>query len=160
MGHRLVSAAARYGATDTIFTPEAATPARRVFVQHFANEEALGAWEESEERNRLVQEAGEFSTPNVQRATGLETWFKLPGERAIVPPPRWKMLLVTLIGAYPLVVLFSAFVLPSLEGWPLLARAAVLPIVLLSLMTYVVMPRLTQLLRGWLYPRQTQPVAP
>jgi uncharacterized protein len=71
--HRLVSATARYGATDTIITPDAATPPRRVFVQHFANEEALRSWEESEERNRLVQEAGEFSTPNVQRATGLET---------------------------------------------------------------------------------------
>ena len=134
--HRLVSAAARYGATDTIISPDAATPARRVFVQHFANEEALGAWEGSEERNRLVQEAGRFSSPNVQRATGLETWFELPGERA----------------TYPLVVLFSAFVLPSLEGWPLLVRAAVLPIVLLSLMTYVLMPQLTRLLRGWLYP--------
>ena len=114
--HRLVSATARYGATDTIITPDAATPARRVFVLHFANEEALGAWKASEERDRLVQEARKFSTPDVQRATGLETWFVLPGERAIVPPPRWKMLLVTLIGAYPLVVLLSAFVLPSLEG--------------------------------------------
>src|SRR5215207_10860298 len=127
-----------------------------VFVQHFPNEEALRAWEESEERNRLVQEAGEFSTPNVQRATGLETWFVLPGERAIVPPPRWKMLLITLMGAYPLVVLYSAFVLPSLEGWPLLVRAAVLPIVLLSLMTYVIMPQLSRLLGGWLYPHQTR----
>src|SRR3712207_3443803 len=103
--HRLVSATARYGATDTIITPDAATPARRFFVLHFANEEALGVWEASEERDRLVQEARKFSTPDVQRATGLETWFVLPGERAIVPPPRWKMLLVTLIGAYPLVVL-------------------------------------------------------
>src|SRR5829696_3100214 len=155
--HLIVSAAARYGATDTIITPDAATPTRRVFVQHFPNEEALRAWEESEERIRLVQEAGDFSTPNVQRATGLETWFVLPGERAIVPPPRWKMLLVTLIGAYPLVVLLSAFVLPSLEGWPLLVRAAVVPVVLLSLMTYLVMPQLTRLLSGWLYPNQRRP---
>jgi uncharacterized protein len=144
--HRLVSAVARYGATDTIISPDAATPARRVFVQHFANEELLRAWEESEERDRLVQEAKEFSAPNVQRATGLETWFVLPGERAIVPPPRWKMLLVSVMGAYPLVVFFSAFVLPSLEWWPLLARAAVLPIMVLSLMTYLVMPQLTRLL--------------
>ena len=155
--HRLDSATARYGATDTIITPDATTPARRVFVLHFANEEALGAWEASEERDRLVQEARKFSTPHVQRATGLETWFTLPGERAIVPPPRWKMLLVTLIGAYPLVVLLSAFVLPSLEGWPLLVRAAVVPVVLLSLMTYVIMPQLTRLLSGWLYPHQGRP---
>jgi antibiotic biosynthesis monooxygenase (ABM) superfamily enzyme len=154
--HRIVSAAARYGATDTIITPDAATPTRRVFVQHFPNEEALRAWEESEERNPLVQEAGEFSIPNVQRATGLETWFVLPGERAIVPPSRWKMLLVTLMGAYPLVVLYSAFVLPLVEGWPLLVRATVLPIVLLSLMTYVIMPQLSRLLGGWLYPHQTR----
>ena len=155
--HRLDAATARYDATDTIITPDATTPARRVFVLHFANEEALGAWEASEERDRLVQEARKFSTPHVQRATGLETWFTLPGERAIVPPPRWKMLLVTLIGAYPLVVLLSAFVLPSLEGWPLLVRAAVVPVVLLSLMTYVIMPQLTRLLSGWLYPHQGRP---
>jgi uncharacterized protein len=110
------------------------------------------------ERDRLVQEARKFSTPHVQRATGLETWFTLPGERAVVPPPRWKMLLVTLIGAYPLVVLLSAFVLPSLEGWPLLVRAAVVPVVVLSLMTYLVMPQLTRLLSGWLYPHQRRPV--
>src|SRR5215218_4477445 len=116
-----------------------------------------GAWEASQERDRLVQEARKFSTPDVQRATGLETWFVLPGQRAIVPPPRWKMLLVTLIGAYPLVVLLSAFVLPSLEGWPLLVRAAVVPVVLLSLMTYLVMPQLTRLLSGWLYPNQRRP---
>ena len=149
--HRIVSAAARYGATDTIITPEAATPTRRVFVQHFPNEEASRAWAESEERNRLVQEAGEFSTLNLQRATGLETWLSCPAG-GIVPPPRWKMLVVTLMGSYPLGVLCSAFVLPSLEGWPLLVRAAVLPIVLLSLMTYVIMPRLSRLLGGWLYP--------
>jgi antibiotic biosynthesis monooxygenase (ABM) superfamily enzyme len=29
----------------------------------------------------------------------------------------------------------------------------VLPIVLLSLMTYVIMPRLSRLLSGWLYPQ-------
>ena len=42
--------------------------------------------------------------------------------------------------------------LPWVAGWPLLLRAAVLPVVLLSLMTYVVMPWLTRLFRGWLYP--------
>ncbi len=67
------------------------------------------------------------------------------------------MLLVTLMGAYPPVVLLSAFVLPSLEGWPLLVRAAVLLVVLLSLMTYLLMPQLTRLLSGWLYPHQRRP---
>jgi uncharacterized protein len=64
------------------------------------------------------------------------------------------MLLASLLGAYPLVVVLLAFVLPRVEGWPLLARAALLPVVLLILMTYEVMPQLTRLLRRWLYPPQ------
>jgi len=107
-----------------------------------------------------AREAAEFSSVHIQRATGLETWFTLPGERAIVPPPRWKQLLVTLVGAYPLVVLLLAFVLPWVAGWPLLLRSAVLPIVLLSLMTYVVMPQLTRILQGWLYPHRTRSDTP
>jgi antibiotic biosynthesis monooxygenase (ABM) superfamily enzyme len=77
----------------------------------------------------------------------------VPGGRAIVPPPRWRQLLATLIGAYPLVILLSAFVLPRLADWPLLVRSAVLPVVLLTLMTYVIMPQVTKVLRGWLYAR-------
>ena len=64
------------------------------------------------------------------------------------------------MGAYPLVVLLLAFVLPWVAGWPLLLRSAVLPIVLLSLMTYVVMPQLTRIFQGWLYPRRTRSDTP
>jgi antibiotic biosynthesis monooxygenase (ABM) superfamily enzyme len=56
------------------------------------------------------------------------------------------------VGAYPLVVLMSAFVLPRLTTWPLLLRSIVFPVVLLTLMTYVVMPLVTKAMRGWLYP--------
>src|SRR5215212_5758465 len=60
--HRVVSATARYGATGhTILTPDAGAPTRRVLIVQFADEEGLRAWDQSEERNRLVREAGEFS---------------------------------------------------------------------------------------------------
>jgi antibiotic biosynthesis monooxygenase (ABM) superfamily enzyme len=154
-GRRVVAASARYGATGhTFLTPNTSAP-RRVLIAQFPDEAGARAWDESEERDRLVREAAEFSTMDIQRITGLEAWFTLPGEQAIVPPSRWKQLLVTLIGAYPLVVLVSAFIMPQLQGWPLLLRSAVLPVVLLTLMTYVVMPLLTQLFRGWLYPRRS-----
>jgi uncharacterized protein len=158
---RVVSASARYGTTGhTFLTPDAGVPARRVLIAQFPDQDAVRAWDEPGDRDRLVWEAAAFSSLDIQRATGLEAWFTLPGERAIVPPPRWKQLVVTLVGAYPLVVLLSAFVLPQLAAWPLLVRSAVLPVVLLTLMTYVVMPRLTQFLRGWLYPRRTRGDAP
>jgi antibiotic biosynthesis monooxygenase (ABM) superfamily enzyme len=47
-------------------------------------------------------------------------WFAQPGARRIVPPPRWKQLLATLVGAYPLLILMSAYVPPRLATWPLL----------------------------------------
>ena len=152
---RVVAESARYGATGhTLLTPDAGGP-RRVFIAQFPDEAGARAWDESQERDRLVREASEFSTMDIQRITGLEAWFTLPHERAIVPPSRWKQLLLTLVGAYPLVVLVSAFIMPRLQGWPLLVRSAVLPVVLLTLMTYVVMPVLAQRFRGWLYPRRS-----
>jgi uncharacterized protein len=156
---RVVSASARYGATGhTFLISDPAAPTRRVLIAHFPDANRVKAWDESDERNQLVREAEKFSSLHLQRATGLETWFALPGKRAIVPPPRWKQLLATLAGAYPLVVLLSAFVLPRLASWPLLLRSMVLPVVLLSLMTYAVMPAVTKALRAWLYPasRSTQ----
>jgi uncharacterized protein len=121
--HRIIYDAVPIGSLGAaVITPEGNTSGRRIIVHRFANEEALKAWEESEERKALLVEAERFSVPHYQRATGLETWFTLPDERAIVPPPRWKMLFATFLGAYPLVVLLSAFVLPRVEGWPLLAE--------------------------------------
>ena len=46
----------------------------------------------------------------------------------------------------------SAFVLARIATWPLLLRSIVLPVVLLSLMTYVVMPVVTKALRGLALP--------
>jgi antibiotic biosynthesis monooxygenase (ABM) superfamily enzyme len=158
---RAVSASARYGATGhTFLTPDAGLPARRVLIAQFPNADAARSWDQSQDRDRLVREAQAFSSLDIQRATGLEAWFTLPRQRAIVPPPRWKQLLATLMGAYPLVVLLSAFVLPRIAGWPLLVRSAVLPVVLLTVMTYVVMASVTRGLRGWLYQQRTGRDAP
>jgi uncharacterized protein len=146
---RVVSASARYGATGhTFLISDPAAPTRRVLIAQFPDLDGVRACDDSEDRDRLVKEAEEFSSLHLQRASGLETWFALPHKRAIVPPPRWKQLLATLVGAYPLVVLMSAFDLPRLATWPRLLRSVVLPVVLLSLMTYAVMPVVTEVLRG------------
>jgi antibiotic biosynthesis monooxygenase (ABM) superfamily enzyme len=42
---------------------------------------------------------------------------------------------------------------PRTAGWPLLLRPLVLAGILVPVMTWIVMPRLTRLLRRWLYPR-------
>ena len=95
---------------------------------------------------------------SVQQLTGLETWFKLPGSNVptMKPPPRWKMWLVSLVAVYPLVLAFQALLVPKMTRLPLALRALLFPLVLLSLMTFVVMPMVTRLLRRWLGPRQDE----
>ena len=93
-----------------------------------------------------------------QQLTGLETWFKLPGSivPTMKPPPRWKMWLISLVAVYPLVLAFQVLVVPQMAGLPLPVRALVFPLVLLTLMTFVVMPVVTRLLHRWLGPRQDE----
>ena len=42
----------------------------------------------------------------MQRVSGLETWFSLPG-RTAPAPPKWKMATVTILAIIPLVLLMN-----------------------------------------------------
>jgi antibiotic biosynthesis monooxygenase (ABM) superfamily enzyme len=65
------SASARYGATaHTFLTPDPAAPTRRVLVAQFPDADAARAWDESDDRHRLVRDAAEFSSLRIQRASG------------------------------------------------------------------------------------------
>ncbi|WP_037676614.1 antibiotic biosynthesis monooxygenase [Streptomyces griseus] len=123
-------------------------------VLRFSDPHRLTAWLESDERAewhaRIEGIASEESTER-QSTSGMETWFSLPGT-AVQSPPRWKMVLTTFLGAYPFTLLIQWLVTPRTTEWPLPLRAAVFPLVLLPTLTYLVMPRLSRLLRLWLYP--------
>ncbi|MEU7057091.1 antibiotic biosynthesis monooxygenase [Streptomyces sp. NPDC046197] len=123
-------------------------------VLRFCDPQRLSAWLTSPERaewhRRIEGIAREISSER-QSTTGMETWFSLPGT-TVQPPPRWKMVLTTLLGAYPFTLLIQWLVTPRTAAWPLPLRAALLPVLLLPILTYLVMPRLSRLLRPWLYP--------
>jgi antibiotic biosynthesis monooxygenase (ABM) superfamily enzyme len=57
---------------------------------------------------------------------------------------------------YPLVLAFQALVVPRMASLPLHLRALLFPLVLLTLMTFVVMPVVTRVLRRWLGPRHDE----
>ena len=126
----------------------------------FADRKSLRAWLDSEERRRWLARVGELieADQGLQQLTGLETWFKLPGSNVptMKPPPRWKMWLVSIIAVYPLVLAFQALVVPRMAGLPFPLRALMFPLVLLTLMTFVVMPVVTRVLRRWLGPDKTK----
>jgi antibiotic biosynthesis monooxygenase (ABM) superfamily enzyme len=88
---------------------------------------------------------------NTRFVTGLESWFTLPGHGA-TPPPPYKMALLTWITIFPLITGVVVVSGPLLKGLPLVLRLAITTAVTVPLMTWLVMPRVTRLLRGWLYP--------
>jgi len=85
-------------------------------------------------------------------STGLETWFTLPGHPLPrVPPPRWKMALLTWLALMP-----TAFTLSHVVAY-VLPHALVLPVstaLTVSALTWLLMPNITRLVQRWLYPRR------
>lgn len=121
----------------------------------FDNEAHLQAWTRSAARNEwLVRIAAVTHGDSAVRVlNGLETWFALPASRTKTPPPRWKMALVTWSGIFPLVWLSSHTVSPLLGPWlPPTLVVLVATALIVTAMTWLVMPTLVRLLAGWLYP--------
>ena len=85
--------------------------------------------------------------------TTLRTFHKLIGSWRQDPCFLFDRGLVVNPGAI-LITAIVALTGPLLEGLPLAVRLALTTALAVPLMTWVVMPRVTRLLRGWLYPEQ------
>lgn len=122
-------------------------------IYRFDHASNLNRWEESEERGRWLRRAKPMiSEENVRVLTGLETWFTLPSRPDEPSPPRYKMAVVTWLAVFPLISAIFALLGPVLNQLPVLLRTLLLTVIMVSLMTYVVMPRMTRLFAFWLYP--------
>ena len=67
------------------------------------------------------------------------------------PPPKYKTAFVTWIGVFLCVSVLGYFLAPNLAGLPYLLRQAIMTGLVVILLAYVVMPRLTRLFSGWLH---------
>ena len=122
-------------------------------VFRFNQASNMRAWERSEERRRWLKRAEPLiNDERVNVLTGLETWFPRPSRPGEPAPPRYKMAAVTWLAVYPLITLILLLAGPVLSVLPMLLRTLVLTAVMVTLMTYVVMPRMTRLFSFWLYP--------
>ena len=120
-------------------------------VYRFDSAGNLAEWERSPARACLLDEGEDLmQTTAVQRVSGLETWFALPG-RTAPAPPRWKMFLVSVAGIFTLQLVLHLVLDPAVEGWPLVLRVAALAAPVTALMTWAVMPWLARMLQRWLY---------
>ncbi|MDB5165520.1 MAG: antibiotic biosynthesis monooxygenase [Candidatus Saccharibacteria bacterium] len=121
-------------------------------VLRFDTTNHLEAWLSSPIRRKMMKAMGNIAhIDTAVKATGLETWFEIPGQQ-ITPPPKWKMVVATFIAIYPISLLFSVFLAPYIADWPVWIRALFLPVLAPIILTYLLMPFLTQrVLKRWLY---------
>ena len=141
-----------YLGTTTIMETGKDSTVRHI-IHRFRDKASLDVWENSQELHEQTEEVNKYSTPYLQKATGLETWFTIPDLKANVPPPpKWKMAIVAFIGAYCFSSLASFILRPYLGSQPLLFNLF-MTIILVSGLTYIAMPLLSRLLRRWLYPK-------
>ena len=125
-------------------------------ISRFDHASNLHAWENSEERHHWLRQSRPLlhEKEKVHVLTGLETWFTLPSKPGEPAPPRYKMAIVTWLAVFPVVaVIFSLFG-QWLNLLPTLLRTLVFTVVMITLMTYVIMPRMTRLFSFWLYPER------
>jgi len=141
-----------YLGTTTIMETGTDSSVRHI-IHRFRDKASLDTWENSQELHEQTEEVNKYSTPYLQRATGLETWFTIPDLKANVPPPpKWKMAIVAFIGAYS-VSSVAGFVLSLLLRQQMLLFNLFMNIILVIGLTYFTMPLLSRLLRRWLYPK-------
>jgi antibiotic biosynthesis monooxygenase (ABM) superfamily enzyme len=128
-------------------------------VYRFDSSENLRRWLDSDERARWLERAEPHAIGpmRTQFLTGLESWFTVPGRPGTPPPPPYKMALVTWITIFPLITGLVVALEPLLEDLSLVLRLGITTAIGVLLMTWVLMPRVTRLLRGWLYPRESIP---
>lgn len=114
----------------------------------------LNAWVESDTRKSFVSRVSDLLEKGDvhEIRTGIDFWFTPEG---VKPPRPWKQFLLTLSAVYPLSLLIPRLFSPLFSVAPLTAqpyiRGLLIAATLTALLTFVVMPRYTRLVKRWLY---------
>lgn len=135
-----------------IFRPTKSTSYYRI-VFKFDSRRNFIAWETSEIRQRWLKRFAEvdYGDPQLDVLSGLETWFTTADEEAIVPPPKYKMMIVVWLSVFPLSMLLHILLKPVLGNSNIAIQVAVISMVIVALMTYVVMPFMSRIFHRWLH---------
>jgi antibiotic biosynthesis monooxygenase (ABM) superfamily enzyme len=138
----------------TIFRPAPGGREYTIVVQ-FNRNENLQRWLQSDRRRDWIERVHALEEVPEHRTevTGLEHWFTLPGKPEPSPPPKHKMALLIALAAYPTVLALHVILLPILNRVPYPLGALIASVCLVLLLTYVVMPTVTRVFHGWLYPK-------
>jgi antibiotic biosynthesis monooxygenase (ABM) superfamily enzyme len=142
-----------------------------VIIFRFNTLNNLLKWERSQARKDWLEKSKELveGEDKVQKFTGLEFWFtprsasrteseannnEALSQPVNLPPPRYKMAIVT----SGIVFVLLNTLIPQIEllttPLPLLLSSLLGVIIMVFLMTYLIMPSITRLLKPWLYKKR------
>ncbi|WP_324670477.1 antibiotic biosynthesis monooxygenase [Hymenobacter sp. GOD-10R] len=133
-------------------TPDAVSGEWQLILQ-FTTPEELRAWQTSTlcRACKAQSDVLTVGAARVQRINGLEGWFTGANRGVAGTPPKWKMALVTMLGIYPTIRLVPMLLEPVVVSWPPWLGSLAVTSVVMVLMTWLIMPFLTHLFKGWLY---------
>jgi uncharacterized protein len=139
---------------STIRPPDHTHP-EYVVILKFDRYDNLKTWLESDVRREWIERLQPLieKPESIQTLTGLETWFSLPNKSLKAPPPKYKMAIVTWLGVFVTLAIVSRLLTPILSRLPILLNQLITTGLVVTLLTYLIMPRLTQLFKHWLYPK-------
>lgn len=124
-------------------------------VLRFDTIEHLEAWARSDRRKQLVAEIGHLlvAPDTFDVHTGAAFWFT-PTVAGTKSPVRWKQALLTLAVIYPLTIVIPVLLKPLLAAlsWTggRLVDGFIAVAIIVVLVVYLIMPRLTRWLAAWL----------
>lgn len=135
----------------SMLTPPPGSDSREFgILRTFASEAERDTFYESPMFKAWEERAGPLTEgePEYRELHGLEAWFRSPRN----PPPRWKMAMATLLGVYPVSLMIGVTLSSTLKKLPLPLNLLVVSAIIVTMLTWVVMPFVTRLLHGWLNP--------
>ncbi|MEM8603170.1 MAG: antibiotic biosynthesis monooxygenase [Cyanobacteria bacterium P01_H01_bin.121] len=136
-----------------ILRPQPGASSDYVIVLQFDSCPHLNAWLNSDVRKSWIERAQPLiqAQESVQVLTGLEGWFQLPKQAGPAPPKRHKQAILIWVGVMIVSLLVHPLLEPVLQHLPWLLRVAVSVAITVGLLSYVIMPRLTQWFKHWLF---------
>ncbi len=116
----------------------------------FDTKQHLQAWQDSPARSLGLAALEPLTEGPVQmQMIGMAHWFMTGTQHQ--PPPRWKVAIVSWLGIFPTVLVLFTLLGESLAVLPLVPRVMTLTGMVVLIMTWVVAPQLTKLMRPWLH---------
>lgn len=138
-----------------ILKPSSKTGGEYVLVVGFDSYAHQRTWEGSDERKQFLDELDSKDlvegAAEIKTVSGLEFWFQLPEVPVHAKPNRHKMALVLMVVVFGLLISINFAFGFWLNTLPVAAKLAVMVVGQVLMMTYLVMPAVTRLLKSWLF---------